>query len=178
VLRGRGVDARHARLLKNEHLAAPRLTRAARRRTMMSDNTKIGTSLLGLGLLFIALGVLLLFDRFLLSLGNVMFLAGLLMTWGVSRRARFFRKKAHDCGLRGVACFFGGVALVLVFKRPLVGMFLEGFGFVNLFGNFFPIALSAMRTMPVIGNVLSMPGVSSVADKLAGVEQRRARNWA
>ena len=52
------------------------------------------------------------------------------------------------------------------------------FGFVNLFGNFFPIALSAMRTMPVIGNVLSMPGVSSVADKLAGVEQRRARNWA
>ncbi|KAH8090046.1 vesicle-mediated transport protein [Aureococcus anophagefferens] len=145
---------------------------------MMSDNTKIGTSLLGLGLLFIALGVLLLFDRFLLSLGNVMFLAGLLMTMGVSRSARFFRKKAHDCGLRGVACFFGGVALVLVFKRPLVGMFLEGFGFVNLFGNFFPIALSAMRTMPVIGNVLSMPGVSSVADKLAGVEQRRARNWA
>ncbi|KAH8063272.1 hypothetical protein JL722_2436 [Aureococcus anophagefferens] len=100
---------------------------------MMSDNTKIGTSLLGLGLLFIALGVLLLFDRFLLSLGNVMFLAGLLMTMG----------------------------------RPLVGMFLEGFGFVNLFGNFFPIALSAMRTMPVIGNVLSMPGVSSVADKLS-----------
>jgi len=113
-------------------------------------------------------------------------------------------KKARDCGLRafprrlrisrslprhpfadffvlsagGVGCFFGGVALVLVFKRPLIGMVLEAFGFVNLFGNFFPIALSAMRTMPVIGNVLAMPGVSAAADKLAGVQQRRAQNWA
>lgn len=59
---------------------------------MMSDSTKIGTSLLGLGLLFLVLGVFLLFDRFLLSMGNVMFLAGLLMTMGVSRSARFFRR--------------------------------------------------------------------------------------
>jgi len=58
---------------------------------MMSDNTKIGTALLGLGLLFLVLGVVLLFDRTLLSLGNIMFLVGLLMTMGVSRSARFFR---------------------------------------------------------------------------------------
>mmetsp|Transcript_35178 Transcript_35178/g.109015 ORF Transcript_35178/g.109015 Transcript_35178/m.109015 type:complete len:146 (-) Transcript_35178:45-482(-) len=145
----------------------------------MNDNAKIGTALLGLGCLFIVLGVMFFFDRMMLSLGNMLFLSGLVLTMGVSRTTRFFHKKARDCGVRGVACFFGGVALVVLFKRPLLGMCLEGFGFVNLFGNFFPIALSAMRTMPVLGDVLAMPGVSAAADKLAGVDQRRARNsWA
>mgnify|MGYP005660440835 FL=1 len=80
-----------------------------------------------------------------------MFLGGLLLTMGVSRSQRFFVKKAKDSGFRGVGCFFGGVVLVVFFKRPLLGMCLEGFGFVNLFANFFPIALSAMRSMPVVG---------------------------
>ena len=147
--------------------------------TTMNDNAKIGTALLGLGCLFIVLGVVFFFDRMFLSLGNVMFLGGLLLTMGVSRSQRFFVKKAKDSGFRGVGCFFGGVILVVFFKRPLLGMCLEGFGFVNLFANFFPIALSAMRSMPVLGDVLAMPGVSAIADKLAGVEPRRAqRSWA
>ncbi|KAJ1453874.1 hypothetical protein M885DRAFT_522588 [Pelagophyceae sp. CCMP2097] len=145
---------------------------------MFSDNQKIGTTLLGLGVLFLVLGVLFFFDRFFLSIGNVMFLGGLVTTMGVTRSVRFFRKKARDCGLRGVACFFGGVLLVLVFRRPIVGMVLEMFGFMNLFANFFPLALSAARTMPVIGNFLNLPGVAPVADRLAGVEQRRAKSWA
>ena len=51
----------------------------------MNDNAKIGTALLGLGCLFIVLGVIFFFDRMFLSLGNVMFLGGLLLTMGVSR---------------------------------------------------------------------------------------------
>ena len=141
----------------------------------MNDNAKIGTALLGLGCLFIVLGVVFFFDRMFLSLGNVMLLGGLLLTRGVSRSQRFFVKKAKESGFRGVGCFFGGVVLVVFFKRPLLGMCLEGFGFVNLFANFFPIALSAMRSMPVLGDVLAMPGVSAIADKLAGVEPRRAQ---
>uniref|UniRef100_A0A7S3JN59 Vesicle transport protein n=1 Tax=Aureoumbra lagunensis TaxID=44058 RepID=A0A7S3JN59_9STRA len=145
---------------------------------MFSDNQKIGTSLLGLGFLFLALGVMFLFDKFLLSLGNIMFLAGLLITMGFSRSIRFFRKKIRDCGIRGVGCFFLGVSLVLIFRRPMLGMILESFGFLNLFANFFPIALQAMRQMPVIGPILDTPGISSIADKIAGVDQRRARSWA
>ena len=141
----------------------------------MNDNAKIGTALLGLGCLFIVLGVIFFFDRMFLSLGNVMFLGGLLLTMGVSRSQRFFMKKAKDSGIRGVGCFFGGVVLVVFFKRPIMGILLEGFGFVNLFANFFPIALSAMRAMPVLGDLLAMPGVSAVADKVAGVEPRRAQ---
>ena len=96
-----------------------------------------------------------------------------------------------------MACFFGGILLVIVFKFSYLGLCFELFGFLNLFGNFFPIALSAMRTMPVsrssgavffvkdntvpqvVGDFLNLPGVSPVADRLAGIPQeRRARSWA
>ena len=53
--------------------------------TTMNDNAKIGTALSGLGCLFIVLGVVFFFDRMFLSLGNAMFLGGLLLTMGVSR---------------------------------------------------------------------------------------------
>ena len=50
---------------------------------------------------------------------------------------------------------------------------MEVFGILNLFGNFFPIILSLLRNMPVIGPVLQHPiftKVSQAADKLG---QRR-----
>jgi hypothetical protein len=145
---------------------------------MFSDTQTIGTGLLGLGLLFVFLGVVLLFDRTLLTIGNVLFLSGLCITMGFSRTTRFFRKKARDMGFRGVACFAGGIFMVLVMRWPIFGIILEGFGFINLFGNFFPIALAAMRTMPVIGDFLRLPGISFVADKLAGGQSKRANQWA
>ena len=55
----------------------------------------------------------------------------------------------------------------------MVGMVVEVFGILNLFGNFFPIILSLLRNMPVIGPVLQHPiftKVSQAADRLG---QRR-----
>ena len=96
----------------------------------------------------------------------------------MGRTTRFFRKKARDMGFRGVACFVMGIIMVLFLRWPIFGIILEGFGFINLFGNFFPIALAAMRTMPVVGDFLRLPGVSFVADKMAGGQQKRAQQWA
>lgn len=42
----------------------------------LDDNKKIGTFLVVVGLGFVFLGVLLLFDRALLALGNILFLVG------------------------------------------------------------------------------------------------------
>ena len=86
-------------------------------------------------------------------------------------------KKAKDSGFRGVGCFFGGVVLVVFFKRPLLGMCLEGFGFVNLFANFFPIALSAMRSMPVLGDGHDARCFCHCGDK-RGRAAAGARSWA
>ena len=49
---------------------------------MISDNAKIGTGLLGLGIAFLFLGILFFFDSAMLALGDVLFLSGLTLTIG------------------------------------------------------------------------------------------------
>jgi Got1/Sft2-like family len=129
-----------------------------------SDARKIGIGLTAFGLAFTVLGVVLLFDKGLLAMGNVLFLSGVCLIIGLQRSVRFFfqRKKA-----RGSIFFFVGMALVLV-GFPVVGVLLEGFGFINLFGDFFPVAVSFMRRMPVVGNMLSAPPIKRLADRIAG----------
>jgi len=51
---------------------------------------------------------------------------------------------------------------------PVIGMFFEAFGIVNLFGNFFPIILAFLRRVPGLSVLLNAPYVSRVLDKLAG----------
>jgi hypothetical protein len=50
----------------------------------------------------------------------------------------------------------------------MVGMCLEGFGFLNLFGNFLPTVLSVARQLPVLSSFLDLPVVSQTADFIAG----------
>ena len=44
----------------------------------------------------------------------------------------------------------------------------QGFGFLNLFGNFLPTVLAVGRQVPGLGHLLDLPGVSQSADFLAG----------
>ena len=99
---------------------------------MVSDNTKIGTGLMFLGFTFLFLGCPFLFDSTLLALGDVLFLTGLTFTIGVSRTVRFFSRKDR---LRGIVAFFGGFLMVM-FRWGLVGMILQVYGLVYLFGQF------------------------------------------
>lgn len=129
-----------------------------------SDARKIGIGLTAFGLAFTALGVMLLFDKGLLAMGNILFLSGVCLIIGPQRSVRFFfqRKKA-----KGSAFFFVGMALVLL-GFPVIGVAAEAFGFINLFGDFFPVAISFMRRTPVIGNMMSAPPIKRLADRIAG----------
>jgi hypothetical protein len=49
-------------------------------------------------------------------------------------------------------------------------MMMELFGFIALFGPFFPIALAFLRKMPILGTILDLPVISTVVDKIAGKE--------
>ena len=106
---------------------------------------------------------MLFFDGALLALGNVsesldmssnvvndmhdfeqiLFISGLTFIIGPQKTFYFFARKQK---IRGTVCFFGGVLLVF-FKRPFIGMIVETFGFLNLFGHalsnffFFPSVL-------------------------------------
>eukprot|EP01128_Nolandella_sp_AFSM9_P012053 TRINITY_DN8917_c0_g1_i1.p1 TRINITY_DN8917_c0_g1~~TRINITY_DN8917_c0_g1_i1.p1 ORF type:complete len:137 (+),score=18.08 TRINITY_DN8917_c0_g1_i1:157-567(+) len=131
---------------------------------MLSDNQKIGAFLTAFGALFTILGVMMFFDRGLLAIGNLSFLVGVNLVIGIRKTQRFVIQR-HK--LKGTICFFGGILLVL-FGYTIVGLAVEVFGFVNLFGNFFPLALAFMRRMPVVGTVLSWPYISPLVDRIVG----------
>ncbi|TDL26208.1 Got1-domain-containing protein [Rickenella mellea] len=133
----------------------------------LTDAQKIGVALTSFGGLFMLLGVVLFFDGGLLALGNILFVSGLTLIIGPQKTFYFFARKQK---LRGTVCFLGGILLVFL-KWPFVGMLVETFGFLNLFGDFFPVILTFLRQLPVIGNVLSLPYIREVADRIAGSRQ-------
>ena len=75
------------------------------------------------------------------------------MIFGPAQTGRFFQTRWQKVGPRGVVCFFLGICMVMFHKRiwvhPTFGVAMEIFGFLNLFGNFFPLVISWARHMPV-----------------------------
>jgi len=45
----------------------------------------------------------------------------------------------------------------------MVGICVEVFGFINLFGDFFPVVLGFLRQFPVIGPILRGPYIGPVS---------------
>lgn len=96
----------------------------------VTDFQKIGIALSGFGLAFLMLGVMLFFDKGLLAIGNILFLAGLAFIIGYERTFWFFFQK-HKW--QGSLFFFLGIFIVL-FGWPVIGMVVEIYGFFKLFG--------------------------------------------
>ncbi|XP_061146433.1 vesicle transport protein GOT1A isoform X1 [Syngnathus typhle] len=133
---------------------------------VVTEFQKVGIGLVGFALFFLLFGVLLYFDSVLLAFGNVssfqldtfsdpiggsvqnmfhsslclqiLFLTGLTFIIGFKRTFHFFFQR-HK--FRGSFFFLGGVSLVLC-RWPIIGMLVEGYGFVLLFRSFFPMALA------------------------------------
>jgi len=134
----------------------------------ITDFQKIGIGLTGFGVFFLFLGVLFIFDKGLLALGNILFLSGLAFVIGLERTFRFFFQR-HK--LRGSTAFFGGILIVL-FGWPLVGIIIETYGFIVLFSGFLPVAVNFLRRVPVLGTFLNLPILNKIVDKVAGDPNR------
>jgi len=135
----------------------------------ITDIQKIGVGLAGFGVTFLLLGVVLLFDKGLLAIGNVLFLSGLACVIGLERTFRFFFQW-HKA--KGSTAFFGGIFVVLL-GFPLIGMLIELYGFVILFSGFFPVAINFLRRIPILGTVLNMPPLSTYLDGFAGDQYKQ-----
>jgi len=128
----------------------------------LDDNQKIGLLLTAFGGFFTFFGVLLFFDRGLLAIGNLLFLAGVTLVIGFRKTFSFFFQKRK---LRGTFCFLGGILLVIV-GWTVIGMCIEGFGFINLFGDFFPVVFSFLRRLPIVGHILNLPVIKQIVDRV------------
>lgn len=126
-----------------------------------SDMTKIGVGLTGLGIFFFGLGVMMLLDSVLLTMGNLLFITGIAVVMGPKRFTVFFRSR-----MRASVFFFLGVFFVLI-RWCFLGLCLQGFGALNLFGNFIPMVLRVVESMPILGTVMRSPPVQRVLHLLS-----------
>lgn len=112
----------------------------------VSTNTQIGMGLTVMGMVFLALGMLLLFDKGLLAIGNLMFLAGLTFIMGFRKVLSFFFRLER---LKGSVAFFIGI-LILLLGHPLIGVAIELVGFYLLFKSYVP---TVMQYIPFMSTV-------------------------
>ena len=63
----------------------------------------------------------------------------------------------------------GGWIFIFLIGAGLVAYSLDKYDIVNLFGNFFPIVLSIMKQLPIIGTVLNTPMITRMTDRAMGV---------
>ncbi|SMQ47658.1 unnamed protein product [Zymoseptoria tritici ST99CH_1A5] len=132
----------------------------------LSDQQKFGVAFCTGGTAFLLLGLILLFDRSLLAMGNILFLIGITLLLGPYRTLAFFSRRQK---WRGTLAFWTGVSLILL-RWPLVGFLVQIYGMFILFGEFFKTLAGFVYGVPVVGPVLAR--VLSAAGDKAGADDR------
>jgi len=118
---------------------------------LQNGDRRIGLFLLGSGMVITLLGISLFFNKMLMRLGNLLCIAGVPMTIGPGRTVGYFLQPQK---VRSTACLICGILLVFV-GWPILGIALEIFGVLNLFGNMFPLLFMFLKQMPIIGPLLN-----------------------
>ena len=112
-------------------------------------NRKVGFSMLAAGGVCMMAGIATFFNAFLLRIAHICICTGASLVVGVGRMTGYFMNPKK---MRATFTFGAGLFLVLV-GHPILGMTLEIFGFLNLFGNMFPLLKVMLRTVPGVGNL-------------------------
>ncbi|KAL1200328.1 Vesicle transport protein GOT1 [Cardamine amara subsp. amara] len=119
----------------------------------INEQKKVGLGLIGFGLSFTFLGVILYFDRGLLALGNLFWLIGVGLLLGWQSTWRVF---SNVNNLRGTVCFILGLFLIFV-RWPIIGITLEIYGVIVLFGGFWSTVKAFLSQIPFVGWIIQYP---------------------
>ncbi|CAM8880642.1 unnamed protein product [Rhodiola kirilowii] len=130
----------------------------------MNDRKKIGLGLTGFGVFFSFLGIVFLFDKGLIAMGNILFFSGMALTIGPKSTLQFFMKRQN---FKGTVSFGAGFLFVII-GWPVIGMLLEAYGFVVLFSGFWPTIAVFVQKIPILGWFFQQPYVRSFFDRHGG----------
>ncbi|XP_068666732.1 vesicle transport protein GOT1 isoform X1 [Aristolochia californica] len=119
----------------------------------LSEIKKAGIGLIGCGIFFTFLGVILFFDRGLLALGNIFCFSGVALILGWRSTWQLFTKKMN---YKGSISFLFGLFLIFV-RWPILGIVLEIYGSLILFSGFWPSVNAFLYHIPVVGWILPFP---------------------
>ncbi|CAI8591680.1 unnamed protein product [Vicia faba] len=116
----------------------------------IDETKKIGIGLIGFGIFFTFLGIVLFFDRGLLALGNIFWLAGVAILLGWRSMWSLFTNREN---YKGSASFVLGLFLIFV-RWPIVGIIIEIYGCVFLFSGFWSSVKVFLYHIPVVGWII------------------------
>ncbi|CAK9868081.1 unnamed protein product [Sphagnum jensenii] len=131
-------------------------------------DAEIGIGLTGFGVLFTFLGIIFFFDKGLLAMGNILFVAGVMLTIGMKSTISFFLKPRNYKG----SILFGAGFCLVIFGWAVVGMIIEAYGFILLFSGFWPTVVVFLYRVPVLGWLLQQPFLMSFFDRFTRTERR------
>ena len=127
---------------------------------------KVGASLLVGGGALTLIGMTLFFERNLLRLGNICVILGIPLLIGPSIVYNFFMQPQ-----RAQATIITALGIFLVFiGKPRLGILMEIFGLLNLFGNMLPLLVALAKKLPIIGDIIATVEQGATG---AGRNQRR-----
>ncbi|KAL3823225.1 hypothetical protein ACHAXA_003504 [Cyclostephanos tholiformis] len=138
---------------------------------LTSPNRKLGVIFLSSGAAFTVLGITLFFNKTLMRLGNILFVIGVPLLIGPGRTAGYFLQPRKA---RATGCLGCGIFLVLV-GHPVIGILLEVFGLLNLFGNMFPLVRMMAKNLPVVGGLFGGGGGGNNGGGGGGTRKERPR---
>ena len=112
-----------------------------------------------------SLGLVFLFDRFFLILGNILFLASAGYSAGLGTLLLFFIKPSK---LKG-SCFYFSGSLLLLIGWSLIGGVIQSIGVFYLFRDFIPQIYASSKYIPGIGPLIcSSAFLKKVVEKISG----------
>lgn len=121
----------------------------------LSEQKKVGLGLIGFGILFSFLAMILFFDRGLLALGNILWLTGVTLLLGFRSMIQLFTNKMN---YKGSVSFLLGIFFIFV-RWPIVGIAMELYGCLVLFGGFWPTVQVFLYQIPIVGWLLQYPAL-------------------
>ncbi|CAI9770894.1 unnamed protein product [Fraxinus pennsylvanica] len=121
----------------------------------LTEQKKIGLGLIGFGIFFSFLAIILFFDRGLLALGNIFWSAGVVLLLGWRSTLNLFTNRSN---YKGSIAFLLGIFFIFV-RWPVVGIMVEMYGCIVLFSGFWPSIKVFIYQIPVFGWVLQYPNL-------------------
>lgn len=118
--------------------------------SFLANQRSSGATLLVGGLVITFLGIMLFFNGMLLRLGNILSIAGGVMLVGPKNVAGFFMTETR---MQATIITSIGVLLVL-WGKPKLGLLIEIFGLLSLFGNMLPLLLTLGKQIPVLSSII------------------------
>ncbi|KAK4433817.1 Vesicle transport protein GOT1 [Sesamum alatum] len=121
----------------------------------LNEQKKIGLGLIGFGIFFTFLAIILFFDRGLLALGNIFWLTGVAILLGWRSTLQLFTNRRN---YKGSLSFLLGIFFIFV-RWPVVGILVQIYGCFVLFGGFWPSIKAFLYQIPVFGWILQYPAL-------------------